>query len=210
VLQQRLKIKWSAGWKRLNHDLHIVLGFYSCIFLFIFAFTGLAWSFEWFNKGIYQVTNSPLKAPEPPKATAPEGAERIPLETAFATARQRYPEAEFYNLSLPREKDGIYNVSVLPKNPPHESATDALYIHPYDGTVLGGLPFSRRSAGARARSYFKPVHTGSIWGTPSKIIAFITCLFGVSFPVTGVILWINRTRGKKKKAQRPVKEQEYA
>jgi uncharacterized iron-regulated membrane protein len=64
--------------------------------------------------------------------------------------------------------------------------------------VLGTLAFSQRSLGARVRSTFKPVHTGSIWGTPSKIIAFIVCLFGVTFPITGTIMWINRTRKKNK------------
>jgi uncharacterized iron-regulated membrane protein len=64
--------------------------------------------------------------------------------------------------------------------------------------VLGQLRFEDRSLGAQVRSTFKPVHTGSIGGIPTKIIAFITCLFGVSFPVTGVIMWINRTRKKKK------------
>ena len=67
ILKQRLKIKGDAGFKRLNHDYHIVLGFYSSIFLFVFAFTALAWSFEWFNKGIYTLTNSSkerLKAPK--------------------------------------------------------------------------------------------------------------------------------------------------
>ncbi|HEY0894990.1 MAG TPA: PepSY-associated TM helix domain-containing protein, partial [Sphingobacteriaceae bacterium] len=44
ILVQRLKIKQDAGWKRLNHDLHIVLGFYASIFLFIFSFTAMSWS----------------------------------------------------------------------------------------------------------------------------------------------------------------------
>jgi len=57
ILLHRLKIKSNGGWKRLNHDLHIVLGFYCAIFLFLFAFTGLAGSFSWFNKGIYKATN---------------------------------------------------------------------------------------------------------------------------------------------------------
>ncbi|RYF77254.1 MAG: hypothetical protein EON98_16575, partial [Chitinophagaceae bacterium] len=46
ILKQRLNVRWHAGWKRINHDMHLVFGFYSAIFLFIFAFTGLAWSFE--------------------------------------------------------------------------------------------------------------------------------------------------------------------
>lgn len=197
-LNTRLKLKWDGGWKRLNHDLHIVLGFYSAIFLFIFAFTGLAWSFEWFNKGIYTVTNSPMNAAEPPKSTYVTEAKKIDLDKALAVAKTTYAQAAYYNISMPKDSTGIYSVSVLGTNPVHESATDAVYIDQYSGNVLGTLPFSERSLGARVRSSFKPVHTGSIWGTPSKIIAFITCLLGVTFPITGTIMWWNRTRKKKK------------
>ena len=31
---------------------------YTVIFLFIFAFTALVWSFQWFNDGIYVITKS--------------------------------------------------------------------------------------------------------------------------------------------------------
>lgn len=201
IMMQRLKLKWNVGWKRLNHDLHIVLGFYSAIFLFIFAFTGLAWSFEWFNKGIYTVTNSPMKAPEPPQSQWLAGAEKIDLDDALAAAQKSYGKGQFYNISTPKDSTGIFNVSILGNNPVHENATDAIYIDQFSGNVLGTLPFEARSLGARVRSSFKPVHTGSIWGTPSKIIAFITCLLGVTFPITGTIMWWNRTRKKKKVQQ---------
>jgi uncharacterized iron-regulated membrane protein len=204
ILMQRLKIKADAGWKRLNHDLHIVLGFYSAIFLFIFAFTGLAWSFEWFNKGIYTVTNSPMKAPAPPKSTAIAGGESISFDEALAAAKVVYADAEFYNIAYPRAAEDAVSVSVLRKDAMHESATDAVYVDQYSGAVIGRLAFEERSLGAQVRSSFKPVHTGSIWGMPSKIIAFIVCMFGVSFPITGTIMWLNRTWKKKKKVAAPV------
>ncbi len=196
VLKQRLRIKWDAGWKRLNHDLHIVFGFYSCIFLFIFAFTGLAWSFEWFNDGIYKITNSPVKATPPPKSTYIAEAKRISFDDALAVAKTIYTDVDYYNIQMPKDSIEAVNVSALRKDPVHESATDAVYIDQYSGKVLGTLKFEERSLGARVRSTFKPVHTGSIWGTPSKIIAFIVCLFGVSFPITGVIMWLNRIKKK--------------
>lgn len=206
ILKQRLQIKWTAGWKRLNHDMHLVFGFYSAIFLFIFAFTGLAWSFEWFNKGIYTVTNSPLKAPPPPKSTYVADAKRISYDTAFAAAKTVDPDAEFYNISMPKDSAEAVAVTLLGKKAVHEGATDAVYLDQYAGTVLSKMSFADRSLGARVRSTFKPVHTGSIWGTPSKIIAFVVCLFGVTFPITGTIMWLNRTR-KKNKA---VKKKEIA
>jgi uncharacterized iron-regulated membrane protein len=208
IMQQRLSIKWKAGWKRINHDMHLVFGFYSAIFLFIFAFTGLAWSFEWFNNGIYKVTNSPLKAPPPPKSTYVADVKRVPFETALASAKRTFPSAEFYNISMPKDSTEAVVVNALGRNAIHENATDALYLDQYTGTVLGTMAFSERSLGARVRSTFKPVHTGSIWGLPSKVIAFIVCLLGVTFPITGTIMWINRTRKKSKVAYR--KEVEVA
>jgi uncharacterized iron-regulated membrane protein len=198
ILKQRLSIKWTAGWKRINHDMHLVFGFYSAIFLFIMAFTGLAWSFEWFNKGIYTVTNSSMKPPAPPHSTFVADAKPISLDQALRAAKNTYTNAEFYNVSFPKDSADALTVSALPMQPVHESATDAVYIDQYSGAVLGKLPYSERSLGARVRSTFKPVHTGSIWGWPSKILAFIVCLFGVTFPITGTIMWVNRTRKKKK------------
>jgi uncharacterized iron-regulated membrane protein len=198
ILKQRIKIKWTAGWKRINHDLHMVFGFYSAIFLFIFAFTGLAWSFEWFNKGIYTVTNSEIKPPPPPKSSLVAGKKKISFDEALAAAKTAKADIAYFNLSLPKDSTDAFNVTALSKKALHESATDVVYVDQYSGAVLGTMNFGERSAGAQVRSTFKPVHTGSIWGMPSKIIAFIVCLFGVSFPITGTIMWINRTRKKSK------------
>lgn len=212
IMKQRLRIKWSAGWKRINHDMHLVFGFYSAIFLFIFAFTGLAWSFEWFNKGIYTVTNSPMKPPPPPKSVYVAGAAKVSLETALAAAKKQNEGASFFSISLPKDSAEAIAVAALPADPVHESATNMLYVDQYSGAVVGAMPFSERSLGAKVRSGFKPVHTGSIWGTPSKIIAFIVCLLGVTFPITGTVMWINRIRKKKLaiRKHQPVTEEVYA
>jgi len=210
VLNQRLKIKWTAGWKRLNHDLHLVFGFYSAIFLFIFAFTGLAWSFRWFNDGMYKLTNSPLKNPTPPRSTYTIDAKQISFDDALSAAKKIYPAARFYNINLPKDSIDALTVTTLSRNAPHESATDAVYLDQYSGKILGRLEFADRSLGAQVRSTFKPIHTGSIWGMPSKILAFIVCLLGASFPVTGVILWTNRAKKKKNRQSVSIERDGYS
>lgn len=50
--RQGLKIKWNAGWKRVNHDLHNSLAFYALIFLLLMGLTGPQWSFEWYRTGL--------------------------------------------------------------------------------------------------------------------------------------------------------------
>ena len=197
ILLQRLKIKSDAGGKRFTHDLHIVLGFYSAIFLFVFAFTGLAWSFEWFNKGIYKITNSPVKGPKPPQSTFVAGEKIIDLDRVLDVAKQQIPGVVFYTINLPKDSIEAITISSLNTSAPHTSATDAFYLDQYSGKKIGQLSFNDRSTGAKVRATFKPVHTGSIWGLPSKIIALGVCLLGTSFPITGKLIWINRTRKKK-------------
>lgn len=225
AVKQRLQVKWSGGWKRLNHDLHIVLGFYSALFLFVFAFTGLAWSFEWFNKGIYAVTNSPMQRPEPPvsvvpgatavaaaptpaapeAATAPEVQAPTPgltPDAALARARTLVPASVYYSLQLPKDPTGSIRVATLRPNASYENATDETYLDQYSGQVLSQQTYEQRSLGQRVRGMFKPVHTGAIWGWPSKVISLIVCVLGFTFPITGTILWLNRLRKAKKKERK--------
>lgn len=65
--RQGLKIKWNAGWKRVNHDLHNTLAFYALIFLLLMGLTGPQWSFEWYRTGL-QKTLGTYKPAEGGKA----------------------------------------------------------------------------------------------------------------------------------------------
>jgi uncharacterized iron-regulated membrane protein len=76
--------------------------------------------------------------------------------------------------------------------------------------VIGNLKFQDKNLGQRVRSTFKPVHVGSIYGLPSKIIAFLVCIFGVTFPITGTIMWLNRLKKKKTKQLSSTKTQAVA
>ena len=52
------KIKWNASPKRLNYDLHKVLGFYASWLLIFSALTGLMWASESFADAVYKITGS--------------------------------------------------------------------------------------------------------------------------------------------------------
>lgn len=196
ILKQRLKLKTNANFKRFNHDLHIVAGFYAAIFLFIFAFTALAWSFKWFNKGIYAVSNSSMKPAEVPLSVYQPGKRSINYDAAFITLTKITNKIQFYILRPPNDSAASFSAILLPVGA-HESASDVYYLDQYSGQVISTIKFRDRNVGQRIRSTFKPVHTGSIFGLPSKIIALLVCLVGVTLPITGTIMWINRIWKKK-------------
>ncbi|MDO7846043.1 PepSY-associated TM helix domain-containing protein [Hymenobacter sp. M29] len=201
----RLKVKWGSGWKRLNHDFHIVLGFYASVFLFVIALTGVGMSFDWVGEGINKLTHSPLKRPEAPESAAPAGAGVAPFapDAVLALARQQAPDAEFYALQLPKDAKGSIRVAVLRPGAITENATDEVYLDQYSGQLISGQTYAQRPVGQRIRGLFKPVHTGAIFGWPTKVLAFVMTLLGATFPVTGTIMWLNRRR-KQQRKQRPL------
>jgi uncharacterized iron-regulated membrane protein len=201
ALTPRLKVKWGSGWKRLNHDFHIVLGFYTALFLFIIALTGMGMSFDWVGQGINKLTHSPMKRPEPPVSAAPAVAGAVPFaaDAVLALARQQAPNAESYALQLPKEPTGSIQVSILRPGALTERSTDDVYLDKYSGKVISSQSYGQKPLGQRIRGLFKPIHTGAIFGLPTKILALVISLLGATFPITGTIMWLNRTRKKRKK-----------
>ncbi len=55
ALRQSFTVKWRAKTKRLNYDLHNVMGFYLLIPALILALTGLVFSFQWVSDSFYFV-----------------------------------------------------------------------------------------------------------------------------------------------------------
>ncbi|SEW09568.1 PepSY-associated TM helix domain-containing protein [Chitinophaga arvensicola] len=212
IFKQRIKVKWDGNWKRVTNDLHVVLGFYTSIFLFIVAFTGLTWSFEWFSKAFYAtlgVSPKPSVAPVSEQAAATDSS-RITYEAALAIVKKAVPDAKFYSFTPPKDGEAAFMVSLLPAGNVNEATTTTYYLDQFNGKVLQSQTFAQRTAGQRIRASIKPLHTGAIFGTPSKIFSLILALLGATFPTTGTIMWLNRTRKKKKGAKAPAKAKESA
>ncbi|ULQ55070.1 PepSY domain-containing protein [Flavihumibacter rivuli] len=112
-------------------------------------------------------------------------------------ARKKVGEVSYLTIAKPKDSVSAYQVTVLHIGAVHESATDQYFLDPYTGSLAGTLKWSERNTGQRVRATFKPVHVASIYGLPSKLFGLVVYLLGVSFPVTGVIFWWNRTRKKK-------------
>lgn len=67
--RQGLTIKFSSNWKRINHDLHNSLAFYSLFFLLIMGITGPQWSFDWYRDGLRKTLGT-YEAPKEKSAGA--------------------------------------------------------------------------------------------------------------------------------------------
>lgn len=195
--RQGLKIRFSAKWKRINHDLHNALGFYAAIFLLIMALTGLTWSFEWYKTGFLDLFGGrPERLQFQSVVTS---SPRPSLETFLAAAEKELPYKGEARISLPADSAGVVTVAKTGAAFFATSVPDYVTMDQYSGAVLHVDRFSEKPLNHKITLSIKALHLGSFYGTFSKILYFISCLIGTSLPVTGTLIWINRLRKKKGK-----------
>ena len=60
-IRKKFTIKWQAGWRRQNYDLHSVLGFYVSWLALVLVLTGLVWGFVWFRDGVFAIASGGKK-----------------------------------------------------------------------------------------------------------------------------------------------------
>ncbi|WP_299826400.1 PepSY-associated TM helix domain-containing protein [uncultured Pontibacter sp.] len=197
--KQGLKIKTNAKWKRVNHDLHNTLGFYSSILLLIMALTGLCWSFEWYRHGLSSVMGSEVfKGRKEKPATIAAAPTTATTEDYIQQANLLLPYAGDLRVSLPADDTTAVVIQKSKTGFFALAASDKVQLNKHNAEPLKVDKFSDKALNEQVVSLIKPLHLGNVYGTFSKILYFIACLVATSLPITGTLIWINKLRKKKK------------
>ncbi len=204
-LKPGLKIDWRGKWKRINHDLHVTLGFYSAIFLLIMSLTGLFWSFEWYKDAGSAALGTEVfggrgGGPRIESQLAPNS-DTIDYATVLAITERELPFKGTTVLQLPKDGKEVFSVRKYHDRDFLQTATDELKIEK-DGTIISKELFSEKPLNVQIASSIRAIHLGTIFGWFSKTIYFISCLIATSLPITGVIIWLHKLHKKSKKKSR--------
>ncbi len=213
IIDKSFKIKWDASFKRVNYDFHNVLGFYSCIFLFFIAVTGLVWSFGWWSKSLYWVTSGgkPLtENRESPKSdtTNIKAFNITTADKVLLKMRKENPQASGILISIPskpadpigafiyKQKNTYYNMDRY--NFDQQTLKEISIKTPFSGKYIeANIP-------DKIRRMNYDIHVGSVLGLTGKFIAFFASLISATLPITGFIIWWGKQKfGKKKPAAKP-------
>lgn len=202
--KQRLTIKWNAKFKRLNWDLHAVFGFYVLPFTFLIALTGLVWSYKWVNSMIFLTFDGkPQQKREAPANMSLANAAATGKLAKIATETGRLlPHPGRIQFTLPESDSLSITVSKTNDEASISNVVDFLYFDQHDGHLLGKRLYDDETAGMKVRRLVFPIHTGSIWGWPTKALALLVALITATLPVTGVVIWVGRKFKKKEKKTR--------
>ena len=207
--KQGLSVKWKAGWKRVNHDLHNSLAFYAVFFLLLMGLTGPQWSFEWYRTGL-QKTLGTYKSKDAPKEKTLKSTllqnDTLPASLSIdeyvqgADSILNYPGN--YIITLPADSVAITGISKTRLGFFAPAAPDRLILDQYSGKVLKLDIFKQKPFNERIAGSIKAIHVGNVYGTFTKIIYFLACLIATSLPVTGTMICLNKLKkkGKRKNA----------
>lgn len=199
------KIKTSANWKRINHDLHNTLGFYSCLLILIMGITGLCWSFEGYRDGLSSLMGAKVfgNRGAQPKVDLEnlKGDKAIDLEQAVLLANNTLDYNGTLTITLPNEKNPVYGFRKIADDSWSTVAQDQLQIHT-SGKIIHKELYADKPLNVKIASAIRPIHTGEIYGTFSKWLYFLACLIGTSLPITGTIIYINKLKKKSKRRRK--------
>ncbi|GAA4179028.1 PepSY-associated TM helix domain-containing protein [Sphingobacterium ginsenosidimutans] len=202
LLKQRLKINMSASTKRKVWDFHAVGGFYAALFLLIFTLTGLTWSFDWYNKQFFRLFGADIKTVKE-KVKNPTLEIPVvfsPLETMYQQIKNLYPNPGNILMTFPDQGNLAFSLT-------KESFAGALlqinqaYFDSRSGKLIKNNPMNKLPLAEQMRKMVKPIHVGSVFGLPSKIIVFLAVSLAATLPITGLWIWLNK-RSKKTTARK--------
>lgn len=207
IRDKSFKIKWSATFKRVNYDMHNVLGFYSMFFLLFISLTGLVWSFGWYSKSLYWITSGgkPLvESRESPKSdtTNVKAFHVSTVDKVILKLAKENPQAAGILVSIPEKPSDPIGAFVYKKSNTfynmdrfsfdQQSLKDITIKTPFSGK------YEEASVPDKIRRMNYDIHVGAVLGLTGKILAFFASLISASLPITGFLIWWGKQKFSKK------------
>ncbi|MDF9799030.1 putative iron-regulated membrane protein [Catalinimonas alkaloidigena] len=209
--KQRFTIKWDAKWRRLNYDLHNVMGFYILSVGLVLALTGMVMGMQWFANTVHIAMGGDgdgvyVQPPSDTTAIVQMEEQQTGIDQLWTKLLPQKPEDGILYIGTPQDKEGAYYTYI---NHDAESFHQVDYKH-YDQYTLEPLdttgPYEGKYEDADlADTVLRmnyDIHRGAILGLTGKIIAFIASLIIASMPVTGVMIWWGRRKKSRKSSHK--------
>jgi uncharacterized iron-regulated membrane protein len=206
--KRSLTIKWKGRWRRVNYDLHNVLGFYATSVALILAITGLSITYEWAEKGIYKTVNLGSSYASEQQYPQSDSSKKLlvnqpVIDRAFLMVQKQSATAQMFLIADNEDKQETINITAYAKSL-HYGQSDFYFFDRFSGKLLKYLPNSKKSAGMKINDLNYDIHVGQALGLTGKIIAFLVSLICASLPVTGFIVWLGKRKKTKKSAEKTI------
>jgi uncharacterized iron-regulated membrane protein len=183
----------TRQWKRVNWDLHSATGFWTVLFIAMWAVTGFYFSFPAaFRSMVNRI--SPITV-----ARAPQSRPRVADEPALSwrtlidRAREHAPAQFVARVVVPFDDKAAFLVMFSKVRPTPLGATlMPVYLDQYTGARLAADAPSRRTAGDVIMEWVAPLHVGNFGGTAVRVLWMVLGLAPPLLFATGFTMWWQR------------------
>jgi len=191
---KRVKINLSGSVRRLSFDLHNSIGFFSSLFLFVFAATGAYMAFEpWTVPASYATTHS--NPPDRNVVSTPQsGVNPISLDHAAAVAQNSLPDAAIKWIGFPRQPSDVYFARMRFPEDRSDNGSSEVWIDQFSGKPLRVVSSRAAPLGSKIKNLNRTVHTGAVFGVGGKALAAWLSLMLSLQSATGVHMWWSKRR----------------
>ena len=189
-----------SAWLRMNTaakgrgfwwQLHAVVGTWLLIPYLVAAATGLWWSYDVYRNAVNGLAGVPTPARRGPANDAPAVAS---LDAAWTSFMREAPDAVRASIATSTAADGALEIRYQTAASPHDRAWDSLKLDPVDGRVRSREPYAELPRGRRFVASLFPLHSGSWFGMPGRVVAVTAALLMPLFALSGLWMWVLRRR----------------
>jgi len=186
-----LRVNTAAKGRAFWWQLHAVVGTWLLIPYLVAAATGLWWSYDFYRNAVNGLAGVPTPARRGPANDAPAVAS---LDAAWASFLREAPDATRASIATSATVDGALEIRYQTATSPHDRAWDTLKLDPGDGSVRSREPYAELPRGRRFVASLFPLHSGSWFGVPGRIVAATAALLMPLFALSGLWMWVLRRR----------------
>ncbi|MFC6100482.1 PepSY-associated TM helix domain-containing protein [Olivibacter domesticus] len=192
------KVKWKAKFKRLNYDLHNVIGFYALSICLILTVTGMIIAFKPFAKFTIEAFGGSAshdweaQLPAFDASKRPSDINRTISELFAAHPDKKEAQLETFKI----DSAGTLGLR-LARTIGLKSADDAhvFFVDRYSGKPVAAPKEAKMHE--VVENWYWSLHMGTWMGQVGKLATFIGGLVSTSLPITGFLIWWGRRRKKK-------------
>lgn len=196
--------KRGARWRRMNFDVHRNIGIITLIFGLFFVMTGLIWSFNWYERGVYFILSGgkPLKELPLKISTANISTIESSMDYLFDSLIKVRGEDLSYTLYFPKSKSSPLVISVNDQISQFKNLEFFAFDPNSGASIELGSRFGPYTEGGLGDKFLKSnydLHTGGFWGLGGKLVALLASLSIASLPITGILLLVGKKIKPEKK-----------
>ena len=182
-------------------NLHAVAGTWCLVVYVALTLTGIYWSYDVVRDNIDAWAGKPPRVAQAPGKKGPpkekKEAAAIDISLAWRSFQQHAPGWTLSSVRLPTRPGEAVQFTWLASDAPHERARSRMAISAADGSITENEPYSQQGLGSRLVNIIYPLHMGTYFGLPGRIIVTLASLGLPLFAITGWMLYLGRRKAKR-------------